>query len=143
VTLSLAPFSPLPSYPSPVNGVSRFTTSTFDVIAYLDSGSTGLPGKSQVASPTLLPGIQPVEFFCSLATVIHFVQQCAILCHTTVFERQFFLLKILKDGEDAFLAKYKTLNEAIVGVVEDYSLVSFVPLHVEVCEPSYNITCEW
>ena len=38
----------------------------------------------------------------------------------------------LKDEEDAFLAKYKKLNEAVVGVIEDYSLVSFIPLHVEV-----------
>jgi len=39
---------------------------------------------------------------------------------------------VLKDKEDAFLSKYKRLNEAIIGVIEDYSLVSFIPLHVEV-----------
>jgi len=39
---------------------------------------------------------------------------------------------MLKDEEDAFLAKYKKLNEAVIGVIEDYSLVSFIPLHVEV-----------
>jgi len=44
-----------------------------------------------------------------------------------------FMLWIFKDEEDAFLAKYKKLNEAVVGVIEDYSLVSFIPLHVEVC----------
>jgi len=38
----------------------------------------------------------------------------------------------LKDEDDAFLAKYKKLNEAVIGVIEDYSLVSFIPLHVEV-----------
>jgi len=43
------------------------------------------------------------------------------------------MLLILKDEEDAFLSKYKKLNEAVVGVIEDYSLVSFIPLHVEVC----------
>ena len=37
--------------------------------------------------------------------------------------------------EDASLQKYKKLNEAIVGIVEDYSLVSFVPLMVEVSYP--------
>ena len=41
-------------------------------------------------------------------------------------------LCVLKDEEDAFLSKYKKLNEAVVGVIEDYSLVSFIPLHVEV-----------
>ena len=41
-------------------------------------------------------------------------------------------LCMLKDEEDAFLSKYKKLNEAVVGVIEDYSLVSFIPLHVEV-----------
>ena len=39
---------------------------------------------------------------------------------------------MLKDDKDAFLSKYKKLNEAIIGVIEDYSLVSFIPLHVEV-----------
>ena len=38
----------------------------------------------------------------------------------------------VKDEADAFLSKYKKLNEAVVGVIEDYSLVSFIPLHVEV-----------
>jgi len=42
------------------------------------------------------------------------------------------MLWTLKDEEDAFLSKYKKLNEAVVGVIEDYSLVSFIPLHVEV-----------
>ena len=38
----------------------------------------------------------------------------------------------MKDEEDAFLSKYRKLNEAVVGVIEDYGLVSFIPLHVEV-----------
>ena len=42
------------------------------------------------------------------------------------------MLCMLKDDKDAFLSKYKKLNEAVVGVIEDYSLVSFIPLHVEV-----------
>ena len=34
--------------------------------------------------------------------------------------------------EDPIFAKYKRLNEALVGVVEDYSLVSFTALSVKV-----------
>ena len=41
---------------------------------------------------------------------------------------------VLKSEEDTFLSKYRKLNEAVVGVVEDYSLVSFIPLCVEVTE---------
>ena len=35
-------------------------------------------------------------------------------------------------SSNPFFAKYKKLNEALVGLVEDYSLVTFVPLNVEV-----------
>ena len=34
--------------------------------------------------------------------------------------------------DDPIFAKYKRLNEALVGVVEDYSLVSFTALSVQV-----------
>ncbi|XP_059161678.1 GPN-loop GTPase 2-like isoform X2 [Physella acuta] len=40
-----------------------------------------------------------------------------------------YLLDHLQD--DPLLHKYKKLNEALVGIVEDYSLVTFVPLSVE------------
>ncbi|BFY97412.1 hypothetical protein BsWGS_00452 [Bradybaena similaris] len=40
-----------------------------------------------------------------------------------------YLLQLLQD--DPLLQKYKLLNEALVGIVEDYSLVSFLPLSVE------------
>lgn len=35
--------------------------------------------------------------------------------------------------ESAFFKKYKKLNEALIGLVEDYSLVSFIPMNVQVC----------
>ncbi len=38
--------------------------------------------------------------------------------------------------DDPFFQKYKRLNEALVGVVEDYSLVSFVALDVQVSSVS-------
>ena len=44
-----------------------------------------------------------------------------------------YLLEHLSD--DPFLKKYKKLNEALIGVIEDYSLVSFVPLNIQVCDP--------
>ena len=34
--------------------------------------------------------------------------------------------------QSSFFLKYKKLNEALIGLVEDYSLVSFVPLNVQV-----------
>lgn len=40
-----------------------------------------------------------------------------------------YLLGMLQD--DPWLQKYKKLNEALVGIVEDYSLVTFNPLSVE------------
>ncbi|XP_005105223.1 GPN-loop GTPase 2 [Aplysia californica] len=48
--------------------------------------------------------------------------------YTDVLDLQF-LLDLLQD--DPLLHKYKKLNEALVGIVEDYSLVSFLPLSVE------------
>ncbi|RUS80609.1 hypothetical protein EGW08_011619 [Elysia chlorotica] len=48
--------------------------------------------------------------------------------YTDVLDLQY-LLGLLQD--DPFLQKYKKLNESLVGIVEDYSLVSFCPLSVE------------
>ena len=41
-----------------------------------------------------------------------------------------YLLAYLSDNP--FFQKYKKLNEALIGLVEEYSLVSFLPLAVEV-----------
>lgn len=41
-----------------------------------------------------------------------------------------YLLEHLSD--DPFFRRYKRLNEALIGLVEDYSLVSFTPLNVQV-----------
>ena len=46
-----------------------------------------------------------------------------------------FLLDHLSDHP--FFQKYKKLNKVLVGLVEDYSLVSFVPLNIPVKMPSY------
>ena len=35
--------------------------------------------------------------------------------------------------DDPFLAQYKKLTKALIGVVEDYSLVNYKTLNVEVC----------
>lgn len=41
--------------------------------------------------------------------------------------------------DDPLLSRYKRLNEVIVGVVEDYSLVNFIPLNVQVTTQSLFI----
>ena len=41
-----------------------------------------------------------------------------------------FLLQHLED--DPFLKKFKKLNEALIGVIQDYSLVSFATLNIQV-----------
>jgi hypothetical protein len=48
---------------------------------------------------------------------------------TEVLDLSYLLQQFPED--DPFTMKYKKLNEALVGVIEDYSLVSFVPLHIE------------
>ncbi|XP_066256086.1 GPN-loop GTPase 2 [Euwallacea similis] len=48
--------------------------------------------------------------------------------YTDVLDLQY-LLEQLNEG--AFTKKYKKLNKAIVGLIEDYSLVSFIPLDVK------------
>ena len=49
--------------------------------------------------------------------------------YTEVLDLRFLLDHV---SDTAFFKKYKKLNEALIGLVEDYSLVTFVPLHVEV-----------
>jgi hypothetical protein len=41
-----------------------------------------------------------------------------------------FLVDQLKD--DVFTSKYKKLNDALVGLIQDYSLVSFMTLNIQV-----------
>jgi len=35
--------------------------------------------------------------------------------------------------DDPFLAQHKKLTEALIGVIQDYSLVNYMTLNVEVC----------
>lgn len=48
-----------------------------------------------------------------------------------------FLADVL--SEDPILKKYKKMNEALAGVVEDYSLVSFLPLNVQEKESMWSV----
>lgn len=48
-----------------------------------------------------------------------------------------FLVDVL--SEDPVLRKYKKLTEALAGVVEDYSLVSFLPLNVQDKESMWSV----
>ena len=52
-----------------------------------------------------------------------------------------YLLEHLSD--DPFFKKYKKLNEALIGVIEDYSLVSFVPLNIQVCNHYFLTRAKW
>ena len=47
-------------------------------------------------------------------------------------------------SHDPFFQKYKKLNEALIGLVEDYSLVSFVPLDIQVAykQKTPSNTCD-
>lgn len=47
--------------------------------------------------------------------------------YTEVLDLNYLLEKL---DEDPFTAKYKKLNAALISLVEDYSLVSFIPLDV-------------
>ncbi|XP_046749031.1 GPN-loop GTPase 2 [Diprion similis] len=47
--------------------------------------------------------------------------------YTEVLDLQYLLEKL---NEDPFTSKYKKLNAALVSLVEDYSLVSFIPLDI-------------
>ena len=43
-----------------------------------------------------------------------------------------YLLELMSD--EPFFKKYRKLNEALITVVEDYSLVSFLPLTIQVIQ---------
>jgi len=45
--------------------------------------------------------------------------------------------------DDPFLAQYKKLTEALIGIVEDYSLVNYMTLNVEVCANYGSSTSTW
>lgn len=47
-----------------------------------------------------------------------------------------YLVDQLKD--DVFTSKYKKLNDALVGLVQDYSLVSFLTLNIQVIKGKHN-----
>ncbi len=49
--------------------------------------------------------------------------------YTEVMDLSYLLERL---PESNFFLKYKKLNEALIGLVEDYSLVSFIPLNVQV-----------
>lgn len=46
---------------------------------------------------------------------------------------------LLSEGDDPFWKRYKKLNEKLCSVIEDYSLVSFVPLNVQDKESMLNV----
>ncbi|CAN7938284.1 unnamed protein product [Ixodes hexagonus] len=48
-----------------------------------------------------------------------------------------FLADVLSD--DPILKRYKKLNEALAGIVEDYSLVSFLPLNIQEKESMWSV----
>lgn len=61
------------------------------------------------------------------------------MCLTLAFSLDYYtdvldLRYILEDvTEDPLLKKYSKLNDKLIGIVEDYSLVSFCALYIEVC----------
>lgn len=61
------------------------------------------------------------------------------MCLTLAFSLDYYtdvldLRYILEDvTEDPLLKKYSKLNDKLIGIVEDYSLVSFCTLYIEVC----------
>lgn len=85
---------------------------------------TSLTAMLQVEQPhvNILSKVDLIEKYAKLPFNLDFFTEVLDLSY---------LLQHFSDEEDAFLSKYKKLNEAVVGVIEDYGLVSFVPLHVE------------
>ena len=66
------------------------------------------------------------------------LHQSCVPCPHSAFSLEFYtevmdLRYLLSHFSDQpFFQRYKKLNEALVGLVEDYSLVSFIPLNVQV-----------
>ena len=68
----------------------------------------------------------------------HTGTQVTLLCTQTAYDLDYYtevmdlsyLLEHLSDS--TFFQKYKKLNEALIGLVEDYSLVTFLPLCIDV-----------
>lgn len=77
---------------------------------------------------------------------VNFINQRAyLICHNIIYTSYYtafgldfytevmdlsYLTEHIPDSP--FFRKYKKLNESLIGLVEDYSLVSFIPLNVQV-----------
>jgi hypothetical protein len=56
------------------------------------------------------------------------------------FYRHYFHFVPFLFQDDPFFSKFKKLNEAICGVIENYSLVSFIALDIEVNPVSFTFS---
>ncbi|XP_015599659.1 GPN-loop GTPase 2 isoform X1 [Cephus cinctus] len=100
----------------------------------VDSHHCSDPGKYLSAlllctSTMLQLGLPHVNILTKLDQMKEFSDRLAfnIDFYTEVLDLKYLLEKL---EEDRFMAKYKKLNEALVSLVEDYSLVSFLPLDI-------------
>lgn len=44
-------------------------------------------------------------------------------------------------ASDPFFSHYRQLNEKLVQLIEDYSLVSFIPLNIQVLDSKRSLPC--
>uniref|UniRef100_A0A2K5DAI5 Uncharacterized protein n=1 Tax=Aotus nancymaae TaxID=37293 RepID=A0A2K5DAI5_AOTNA len=71
----------------------------------------------------------------------HHVGQAGLELLTSAFNLDYYTevldLSYLLDhlASDPFFCHYRQLNEKLVQLIEDYSLVSFIPLNIQVLEP--------
>ncbi len=77
------------------------------------------------------PGLTSSKFMCVFTLTAFNLD-----FYTEVLDLQY-LLQYMEG--DQFLKKYKKLNEALIGLVQDYSLVSFVTLNIQDRESTLDV----
>ena len=86
--------------------------------------------EARLLSTDLIPSLPDLGMRLYTSMVLYTSAAFGLDYYTEVLDLGY-LLEHLSD--DPFFRRYKRLNEALIGLVEDYSLVSFIPLNVQVC----------
>ncbi|KAK3741811.1 hypothetical protein QZH41_010446, partial [Actinostola sp. cb2023] len=100
----------------------------------VDSHYCSDPGKFISVLLTSLNTMLKIELpHINILSKIDLIEQYGKLAYNLDFYTEVmdlnYLVEQLKD--DAFTKKYKKLNDALVGLVQDYSLVSFITLNIQ------------
>lgn len=108
----------------------------------VDSHYCSDPGKFIAVALTSLSTMLWMELpHVNVLSKVDIIEKYGRLHYNIDFYTDVMDLKFLVDqfAEDPFMAKFKKLNLALTGIIEDYSLVSFFPLNIQEKKSMLNV----